>query len=144
MPNFSLTTGYAIEALACLARQGPEAMLVREIADCTQMPLPYLAKIIQRLGEAGIVGSKRGYKGGVKLLRKPEQISLLQINAAVEGGRPGQDSGGLAENARPNTFWEAFQQAYRAQLAAMTLADVLAYETPPPEDAAHANAAERG
>ena len=141
MPNFSLTTGYAIEALACLARQGPEAMLVREIADRTLMPLPYLAKIIHRLGEVGIVGSKRGYKGGVKLLRKPEQISLLQINAAVEGGRPGQETGGLVENPRPNTFWEAFQQAYRAQLAAMTLADVLAYETPHPESSAHAGAA---
>jgi Rrf2 family protein len=141
MPNFSLTTGYAIEALACLARQGPEAMLVREIADCTLMPLPYLAKIIHRLGEAGIVESKRGYKGGVKLLRQPEQISLLQINAAVEGGRPGQDSAGPAANARANTFWAAFQQAYRAQLAAMTLADVLAYEPPRPEGAAHAGAA---
>jgi Rrf2 family iron-sulfur cluster assembly transcriptional regulator len=130
MPNFSLTTGYAIEALACLARQGPEAMLVREIADRTLMPLPYLAKIIHRLGEAGIVGAKRGYKGGVKLLRLPEQISLLQINAAVEGGRPAPETAETSETARPNTFWEAFQQAYRAQLAAMTLADVLVYETP--------------
>jgi Rrf2 family protein len=126
MPNFSLSTGYAIEALACLARQGPEAMLVREIADRTLMPLPYLAKIIHRLGEAGIVGAKRGYKGGVKLLRRPEQISLLQINTAVEAGRPGV----AAENARPNTFWEAYQQTCRARLAAMTLADALAYEQP--------------
>ena len=33
MTTFSLTTGYAVEALACLARHGPESMLVREIAE---------------------------------------------------------------------------------------------------------------
>ena len=77
MTNFSLTTGYAIEALACLARHGADSMLVREIAECTEIPLPYLSKIFQRLGEAGIVETKRGYKGGVKLTRLPAEVFLL-------------------------------------------------------------------
>jgi DNA-binding IscR family transcriptional regulator len=51
------------------------------------MPLPYLSKIFQRLGEAGIVETKRGYKGGVKLARPPAEISLLAIDAAVENSR---------------------------------------------------------
>jgi Rrf2 family protein len=135
MLAFSQTTGYAIEALACLARQGAESMLVREIAVCTEMPFPYLAKVFHRLCEAGIVDSKRGYKGGVKLARLPEHISLLQINAAVESGRPPAAAETAAESARPNTFWEAFHQTYRVQLAAMTLADVLAYDKPPAPDA---------
>jgi len=129
--SLSLTTGYAIEALACLARHGPDSMLVREIAEHTEMPLPYLSKIFQRLGEAGIVESKRGYKGGVKLTRSPMKISLLQIDAAVEAGKsdvPGEPS---EETPRPNTFWEAFHQSYRDKLAAMTLDEVLAYEPQP-------------
>ncbi len=128
---FSQTTGYAIEALACLARHGAESMMVREIAVCTEMPFPYLSKVFHRLCEAGIVDSKRGYKGGVKLAQLPEHISLLQINAAVESGRPPAADEAAAENPRPNTFWEAFHQTYRAQLAAMTLADVLAYDKSP-------------
>ena len=128
MLSFSQTTGYAIEALACLARQGPESMMVREIALTTDMPFPYLSKVFHRLCEAGIVDSKRGYKGGVKLAHLPEHISLLQINAAVESGRPAAVDVAAAEKARPNTFWEAFHQTYRVQLAAMTLADVLAYD----------------
>ncbi len=128
MTTFSLTTGYAIEALACLARGGPQSMLVREIAELTEMPLPYLSKIVRRLGEAGIVESKRGYKGGVKLARPPAEISLLQIGAAVEAAK----SAGLGESSeetpRPNTFWEAFHQSYRDKLGAMTLDEVLAYE----------------
>ena len=128
MTTFNLTTGYAIEALACLARHGTDSMLVREIAECTEMPLPYLSKVLQRLVDAGIVESKRGYKGGVKLTRPPAEITLLQIDSAVEGHRVGQGSS-AEETPRPNTFWEAFHQSYREKLAAMTLAEVLAYET---------------
>jgi Rrf2 family protein len=123
--TYSQTTGYAIEALACLARHGPHSMLVREIAGLTEIPLPYLSKIVQRLSEAGVVESKRGYKGGVKLTCPPEKITLLQINAAVESGRTGETS---EESPRPDTFWQAFQQSYRDRLAAMTLSDVLDYE----------------
>ena len=129
MTTFSLTTGYAIEALACLARHGPDSMLVREIAELTDMPLPYLSKIFQRLGEAGIVETKRGYKGGVKLTRPASKISLLEIDAAVEGHKAAGHCGTCEETPRPNTFWEAFHKSYRDKLAAMTLAEVLAYET---------------
>lgn len=131
MTTLSLTTGYAIEALACLARQGEASMRVGEIADLTEMPAPYLSKVFQRLGEAGIVESKRGYKGGVRLSRLPEEISLLEIDAAVESGRAAEQPEAAEQTPRPNTFWEAFHKGYREKLAAMTLAEVLAYETNP-------------
>ncbi len=129
MTTYSLTTGYAIEALACLARHGSDPMLVREIAEETEMPAPYLSKIFQRLGDAGIVESKRGYKGGVRLVRPPSAISLLQIDAAVENAKSGAQDGPADDSPRPNTFWEAFHESYREKLAAMTLAEVLTYET---------------
>lgn len=129
MTTLSLTTGYAIEALACLARRGSDSMLVREIAQLTQMPLPYLSKIFQRLGDAGIVETKRGYKGGVKLARSPEGITLLAIDAAVENSRSETGCDPVEDSPRPNTFWQAFHKEYREKLAAMTLADVLTYET---------------
>lgn len=128
MTTYSLTTGYAIEALACLARHGNGTMLVREIAEVTDMPAPYLSKIFQRLGDAGIIESKRGYKGGVRLSRSPGKITLLEIDAAVENTRA-VVHGSTGDPPRPNTFWEAFHQSYREKLAAMTLAEVLAYET---------------
>lgn len=131
MTTLSLTTGYAIEALACLARNDGASMRVAEIADLTEMPSPYLSKIFQRLGDAGIVESKRGYKGGVRLSRRPEEISLLEIDAAVESGRAGGHADSGEETPRPNTFWEAFHKGYREKLAAMTLAEVLAYESNP-------------
>lgn len=125
MTSYSQTTGYAIEALACLARQAPDSMLVREIAGLTDIPLPYLSKIFQRLADAGVVESKRGYKGGVRLTRSPGEITLLEINSAAESGKSGEVT---EESARPGTFWQAFHQSYRDKLAAMTLADVVDYE----------------
>jgi Rrf2 family protein len=127
--TLSLTTGYAIEALACLAKHGESSMRVGEIAELTEMPSPYLSKIFQRLGDAGIIESKRGYKGGVRLSRLPEEISLLEIDAAVESGRTTGET--TEETPRPNTFWEAFHKSYRDKLAALTLAEVLAYEDNP-------------
>ncbi len=131
MTTFSHTTGYAIEALACLARHGPDSMLVREIAKLTLMPLPYLAKIFQRLADAGIVESKRGYKGGVRLTRPPSEISLLEIDAALESSSVPAQGGPGEETPRPTTFWDAFHMSYREKLAALTLSEVLAYETQP-------------
>lgn len=125
MSGFSHTTGYAIEALASLARRSPDSMLVREIAGLTDLPAPYLSKIFQRLADAGIVDSKRGYKGGVRLALPPSEITLLQINAAVEGGRVGETA---EDSPRPHTFWQAFHRSYQEKLGAMTLADVLEYE----------------
>jgi Rrf2 family protein len=104
-------------------------MLVREIADLTEMPSPYLSKIFQRLGDAGIVETKRGYKGGVKLSRLPGEISLLQIDAAVENGGVGVHGHAAEVSTRPNTFWQAFHRSYLEKLASMTLAEVLDYET---------------
>lgn len=133
MTTFSLTTGYAIKALACLAMHGGASMRVGEIAELTEMPAPYLSKIFQRLGEAGIVESKRGYRGGVRLSRTPGEISLLEIDAAVESGRAGTHREAAEESPRPGTFWEAFHQSYRDKLASMTLAEVLAYENRTPQ-----------
>jgi Rrf2 family iron-sulfur cluster assembly transcriptional regulator len=106
-------------------------MRVAEIAEITGIPAPYLAKIFQRLSEAGIVTSKRGYKGGVKLVRRPEEISLLEIDTAIDGAKSGAQCELVEKTPRPNTFWEAFHHSYREKLAAMTLAEVLAYESIP-------------
>ncbi|NIQ11845.1 MAG: Rrf2 family transcriptional regulator, partial [Gammaproteobacteria bacterium] len=46
----------------------------------------FLRKLLQPLIKSGIIESKRGYSGGIRLARMPEQISLLEIIESVEGG----------------------------------------------------------
>jgi len=130
--SLSLTTGYAIEALTCLARQGDNSMRVGEIAEIAEVPAAYLSKIFQRLAEAGIVESKRGYKGGVRLCRMPESVTLLEIDESVESASSCPHSAHAHKlSPRPDTFWYAFHQSYCKRLASISLADVIAFEDNP-------------
>lgn len=58
---------------------------VRDIAERTGLPQPYLEQILLALKGAGLVRSKRGVGGGYVLARPPDQITLGQIVSAVDG-----------------------------------------------------------
>src|ERR1700724_4784624 len=77
---------YACRALLSLALHGLErATSVKEIAERTALPQPYLEQILLAAKGAGLVRSKRGVGGGYVLARPPDQITLAQILSAVEG-----------------------------------------------------------
>jgi len=73
----------AIRAILYLAasRQGR----IQEIARAQFVPKEYLAKIIQKLAQAGIIKTHRGVGGGISLARPPEEITLLDVIEAIEG-----------------------------------------------------------
>jgi len=77
---------YAARALLSLALHTEETPTsVREIAERTALPQPYLEQILLALKGAGIVRSKRGVGGGYVLARPPAEIRLSDIVRAVDG-----------------------------------------------------------
>src|SRR5207248_10293936 len=78
---------YACRALLSLAlhAEGAGPTSVRDIAERTGLPQPYLEQILLALKGAGLVRSKRGVGGGYVLARPPTEITLGQIVSAVEG-----------------------------------------------------------
>src|SRR6266487_6205778 len=77
---------YAARALLSLALHGEERPTsVKEIAERTGLPQPYLEQILLAVKGAGIVRSKRGVGGGYVLARPPEEITVADIVAAVDG-----------------------------------------------------------
>jgi Rrf2 family iron-sulfur cluster assembly transcriptional regulator len=77
---------YAARALLSLALHGEERPTsVKEIAERTNLPQPYLEQILLSVKGAGLVRSKRGVGGGYVLARPPAEISLAEIVDAVEG-----------------------------------------------------------
>lgn len=77
---------YACRALLSLALHdnvGPTS--VRDIAERTAIPQPYLEQILLSLKGAGLVRSKRGVGGGYVLARQPAEIRLSEILSAVDG-----------------------------------------------------------
>jgi len=80
---FSQTTEYALRAAVWLAQSdGPQTTAA--IADATQVPPDYLAKILRSLARAGIVHAARGPNGGFILQRAASTLNILDIVNVVD------------------------------------------------------------
>lgn len=79
----SQTTEYALRAMSCLAYQPDQLTPTTELAEVTQVPSNYLAKVLQSLAQADLIVGRRGVGGGYKLSRPPEEITLLQVMTAI-------------------------------------------------------------
>ncbi|MGH9205061.1 MAG: RrF2 family transcriptional regulator [Acidimicrobiales bacterium] len=127
---------YASRALLSLALhsedQGPTS--VRDIADRTGLPQPYLEQILLALKGAGIVRSKRGVGGGYVLARPAEHITLSQIVSAADGPIVAGDFGAPHENGACDhegqcvllSVWSEVGEHMRCHLDSFTLADMVA------------------
>ncbi|MEW6408927.1 MAG: Rrf2 family transcriptional regulator [Nitrospirota bacterium] len=78
-------TDYAIRCILYMAKEPEKIFIVNEIAGSQLIPKSFLAKILQKLGRAGLVESIRGVKGGFQLAKKPKEINLLDVIIAIEG-----------------------------------------------------------
>ena len=78
-------TDYAIRCVLYLSKKEGTIVMVDEISQAMSIPKSFLAKILQKLTKAVVVKSFRGVKGGFRLAKKPEQVSLLDIIEAIEG-----------------------------------------------------------
>jgi Rrf2 family iron-sulfur cluster assembly transcriptional regulator len=117
---------------------------VRDIAERTGLPQPYLEQILLALKGAGLVRSKRGVGGGYVLGRPPAEIRLSEIISAVDGpitlgdfGQPHQD--GACDHEGQCVLlavWNESGAMMRRHLESYTLATVAAQargEQPWPE-----------
>ncbi len=127
---------YASRALLSLAlhQNGDLPTSVRDIAERTALPQPYLEQILLALKGAGLVRSKRGVGGGYVLARLPKEITLAEIVSAVDGpivagdfGEPHAD--GACDHEGQCALievWSEMSSHIRHHLASFTLADMVA------------------
>jgi len=78
-------TDYAVRCVQYLAEHAGSVTMIGEIAEQMRIPRTFLAKIVQKLGRAGLVVSRRGVNGGFTLGREPEAISLYDVILVMEG-----------------------------------------------------------
>ena len=62
-----------------------ELAQIEHLARTESVPANFLAQILGKLRNAGLITSRRGNQGGYILARPPEEISLYDILMAVEG-----------------------------------------------------------
>lgn len=72
---------YALRAVFELGKRYHEEGQVKlaHIAETQAIPLRFLEVIMAELKPSGLVASKRGYRGGYTLLRKPQDITVGEI-----------------------------------------------------------------
>jgi Rrf2 family iron-sulfur cluster assembly transcriptional regulator len=83
---YSKASEYAIRACVHLARRpAGELVSVEHIARQEDIPLRFLAKILQELAERRLLRSRKGRAGGFNLGVNPDAIRLLDIVQALDG-----------------------------------------------------------
>jgi Rrf2 family protein len=131
---------YGLRCLLRLARAGDgRSLTIPEVATDEGLSVPYVAKLLAVLRQAGLIDSVRGRAGGYRLAAAPEEISLDSVMNAL--GEPLFDEPSFCnKHAGTETsdgrcvhlagctlraLWHTLEDWMRKALDRITLADLL-------------------
>ncbi|MEV0095109.1 Rrf2 family transcriptional regulator [Streptomyces sp. NPDC050738] len=129
---------WALHCCVVLTAAG-EPVPAARLAELHDVSPSYLAKQMQALARAGLVRSVQGKTGGYVLVKKAAEITLLDVVQAVDGASPAFQCTEIRQRGPLGTPPEqctkrcpiaqamgAADAAWRASLAAVTIADLVA------------------
>jgi Rrf2 family iron-sulfur cluster assembly transcriptional regulator len=130
--KLSTRSRYGVRILVDLARnsnQGPVQM--GDISKRQDISVKYLEQLIRPLKQANMVNSVRGPKGGHRLTKKPEDITLGQIVRLFEGqselveciSNPEKCS--MSDDCQVRLAWEDATKVLYEKLDSTTIADLV-------------------
>ena len=77
---------YALRVLLDIAMaDNSEPRTIGEIAESQSISEKFISRIVVPLRRAGLLDSERGARGGLRLARQAEAITLFEIVTAMEG-----------------------------------------------------------
>jgi len=130
--KLSTRVRYGTKALLELALHwGEGPVLLKDIAQRQQIPLPYLEHLIGPLVQAGIVKSSRGTRGGVMLLKPPEEIILSEVIQLLDGSIAPVECVDKPETCPrsdlcvTHDIWDEIKEAVSKVLGSITLQDLV-------------------
>ncbi len=135
MLRLSKLTDYAVVVLIRLAESEPacdeRVQTSPGIAAITGVPEPTVAKVLKALAAADMVTSQRGARGGYRLRRGLDAISVADVITAIDGpialtacvdGGPGTCD--VQSMCAVKGRWEMVNDAIQQSLGAITLAEM--------------------
>jgi Rrf2 family protein len=134
------STEWVLHVATALAQLDPGGTAsAAQLAEHYGLPVAYLAKQLQALVRAGVLSATTGPRGGFRLARPADQITMLEVVEAVDGGSPFYTCNEIRQTGRaaapPERCREACglavkmaeaEAAWRASLRAVTIADIVA------------------
>ena len=99
MAMYSAGVEYGIHCLLYLCDEKGDSReaSVRTLAELQGVPPELLAKVFTRLAKAGLVAATEGTRGGFRLARPADEISVLDIVQAIDGDKRIFDCRGVRE-----------------------------------------------
>jgi FeS assembly SUF system regulator len=120
---------YGLLIADCLATASDQ-LTTEVIVQQTGLPDATVRKLLRHLVDAGLVSSRRGLKGGYRLSRGPDRISVAELIAAIEGPigltecTHDDDHCTLSPGCGMRGNWHVITDLINRQLATITLADM--------------------
>ena len=81
----SKSLDYAVRSLTYIAKEKANVFTIRDISEKQHIPQNYLAKIMRKLVQKGLLSSSPGPEGGYSLRKSTDEISLKDVYEAIEG-----------------------------------------------------------
>ena len=128
MMHISAKGDYGLRAVLDLCLHDGEGPILRtDIATRQHIPEAYLVQLLNLLRKAGLIHSIRGPKGGHVLLKRPDELTVEEVLAALEGPVnlvDKREQGGYAGTDVLKEVWEAVGSAVHEVLSSVTFADL--------------------
>ncbi len=111
--------------------RGKELVPLKDIAQRQGISLQYLERLITPLIAAGMVRSTRGARGGVQLVRPPQEIRLSEVIELLEGSITlvecidNPESCPRSNLCVPRDIWGELKKAVKGILETTTLQDLV-------------------
>lgn len=124
---------YALRMLIDLAEHKEKGFIaLKEIAERQNISKKYLEQIVPIMNRSGILVTNRGYQGGYKLAKEPDEITVGEILRCTEGSMAPvaclEQSPNQCERCKECItlpIWEGLQEVVTQYLESITLQDIL-------------------
>jgi Rrf2 family protein len=128
---FSRAQEIALASLPFLDPRGPEGKGrgVKELARDSGVPAPFLAKVLGRLVDRGLLRSRRGRTGGFVLGRPAAEITLADVVLAL-GRKDDLEAAFPAPPGAPGRLLAPVRGAFLESLRVTSLADLSSAPVP--------------
>ena len=122
-------TDYGTVLMTALAEHPDRLQTSQELAGGTHLAAPTVAKLLKLLGKAGLVESSRGARGGYRLARSPDLITVADIVIALEGPIALTQCTvhrgcGIETHCGVRSHWRVINDAIRSALESVSLAQM--------------------
>lgn len=131
---------YSLRVLTYLAVRPAQSATIEGIAQSYDISRAHLMKVVNGLGRAGFIDTRRGRGGGFRLSRPPESIAIGEVIRATEGNQDFVECFSRTEgNCRIESvcglkgILESALEAFFETLDQYTLADLVARRRKPLE-----------